>query len=120
MAVGLMHRLLNLGQNQWLHRNSTKHVTKGPRYQRAEQLLNQYIIHLCIHSACDLLPGDRHMVQTNLASLLGKSLTYCKQWYLNMVAAWQRCLRIQYQDPDYDDPLPNHPSLLRWMAGLPE
>jgi hypothetical protein len=58
------------------------------------------------------------MVQTDLASLLGKSLTYRKQWYLNMVAAWQRCLRIWFQDPTYDDPLPDHPSLLRWMAGL--
>jgi hypothetical protein len=60
------------------------------------------------------------MVQTDLASLLGKSLTYHKQWYLNMVAARQRCLRIRYHDPTYDDPLPDHPSLLRWMAGLPD
>jgi hypothetical protein len=105
--VGLMHRLLNLGRNQWLHRNSTKHVTKRPWHQRAERLLNRCIIHLCVHSTPDLLTGDRHMAQPDLASLLGKSLTYRKQWYLNMVAAQQRCLRIRFQDPTYDDPLPD-------------
>jgi hypothetical protein len=38
--VGLMHRLLNLGRNQWLHQNSTKHVTKRPWHQRAKRLLS--------------------------------------------------------------------------------
>jgi hypothetical protein len=116
---GMLCRLIRLGRGQWLHRNDEKHVRHKPRYKRAATLLRRAIIWLYQKRTRDLLPGDRGQVDINLCDLLQRSVHYQQSWYLNMVAARNRCLRIRHNDPELVDLPPFDQDIRLWIGGKP-
>ena len=110
---------MKLGRGQWLHRNDKKHTSSKPRHKRAAGLLQQDLIWLYMRRRHELLPGDRHRFDINLSDLLHRSPSYKQSWFLNMVAARNRCLRIRSGDPLREDMPPHYQDILSWIKGRP-
>ena len=96
-----------------------KHVKSKPRHRRAERLLTKAIIWLYSRRSRDLLPGDRSHMDVNLCDLLRRSLSFRQAWYLNMVAARNRCLCIRHNNPELDDSPPWDQDIRLWIQGRP-
>ena len=72
----LLPKLLQMGKQQWLHRNHFKHRVGSPDYQAMRRLLNTAIIHQYQMGPRELLPGDKTKPDRNLIQLLQKAATY--------------------------------------------
>lgn len=116
---GTLAKLIRLGRGQWLHRNDEKHVRAKPRHKRAAALLHNAIIWLYAKRTRDLLPGDHSQMDVNLCDLLQRSESYRQSWYLNVVAARNRCLRIRHHDPELEDHPPHDHDIRLWIQGRP-
>ena len=116
---GTLTHLLRLGRGQWLHRNDEKHRILRPRHKRADLLLRRAIIWLYSRRTLDLLPGDHQQVNVNLCELLQRSVHFRQSWYMNLVAARNRCLRIRHGIQDLEDPPPHHQDIMLWISGRP-
>jgi hypothetical protein len=116
---GVLARLARLGRGQWIHRNDEKHSKQKPRHKRALQLLRKATMWLYSKRTRDLLQGDHGHMNVNLCDLLSRSTAYQQAWYTDVVTARNRCLRIQYQDPELEDPPPHDQDIKAWISGRP-
>jgi hypothetical protein len=115
----MLTRIVPLGRGQWLHRNDIKHKQTKPRHKRALDLLRKAIIWLYSKHTQDLLPGDHNKVNVNLCKLLQRSVSYQQSWYINVVTARNRCLRVRHQNPELEDFPPFDEDIRLWIQGRP-
>ena len=62
----LLPKLIQMGKQQWLHRNHFKHRVGKPDYQAVRRLLNTAIIHQYQMGPWELLPNDKAKLDRNL------------------------------------------------------
>jgi hypothetical protein len=112
---GVLTQLHHLAWNQWDHRCKTKHNVTKPHELQKETELNAAITCHILQGTDTLLPGDRHHIRHNLLTLLSKPLKLRKAWLLNIIAARQRCQRLQTNDEALEVLSREESLLIRWM-----
>ena len=111
-------QLDHLAWNQWNHRNDVKHRQSKPQYVRAVRKLNAEIWERYLQGPTLVRLGDRHYLQINLSTILSKTVSFQKNWLLNIIAAQEFKIRQDTADLTANTRTPRTDSLHRYFPRI--